>query len=83
MGFNTGMSWSLPTPMISLLTGNPHNINLESLKSAAVQQVTSPFTSLCAGPGISAGITIPFEPQAAANGSFSAGYTQVVSKAQF
>ena len=83
MGFNTGLSWSLPTPMISLLTGNPHNINVESLKSAAVQQVTSPFTSLCAGPGISAGITIPFEPQAAANGSFSAGYTQVVSKAQF
>jgi hypothetical protein len=83
MGFNTGLSWALPTPMISLLTGHPHNINPETLKSAATQQVTAPFTSLCAGPGISAGITIPFEPQDAANGSFSAGYTQVVSKGQF
>ena len=28
-------------------------------------------------------ITIPFEPQDAANGSFSAGYTEVVYKGQF
>jgi hypothetical protein len=80
-GIDVAAQWTVPPSLAQAMAADAKrgNFSVDSLKTALTSQIISGIETVCAAPGISAGVSIP-TPGNLGDVTFSPGYTHVLWK---